>query len=88
MFVSLVYVKAMQSFRKIIPLSTINILAFWLSSKTAATSVPSEANVAASDKSVGDASAEVSISIAAEVTDTASSEVSMAYSTEVPAAAS
>ena len=43
----------------------------WLSSKTAATSVPSEATVVASDKSVGDASAEVSISAAAEFSDTA-----------------
>ena len=60
----------------------------WLSSKTAATSVPSEATVAASDKSVGDASAEVLISAPAEVSDTASSEVYMAYSTEVAAAAS
>ena len=60
----------------------------WLSYKTAATYVPSEATVAASAKSVGDASAEVSISAAAEFSDTASAEVSMANSIEVAAAAS
>ena len=59
----------------------------WLSFKTAANYVPSEATVAASAKSVGDASAEVSISAAAEFSDTAYAEVSMANSIEVAVAA-